>query len=361
MSDSFDLLDATGEFRVQATPWFLDARLPREKAIVSHGHSDHLGKGHALVLAHPITCELLKHRLAEPGEAAAPDPAALANGIGDAVDRIATQLVSVAYGEKYMDDDVAIEMFPAGHVLGSAMVRATTPRGRLLYTGDFRWQRDALTVPPCDPPADGADVLLMECTYGMSRYRFPPRAKAIEQLCDVVAAAFAEGKQPVCLCYSLGKAQEIARQLCTHGFAVAMHAAAFAITSIYERCGVHIGDVKAYAPEPAAIESRVLIVPPHIRNSRMVTNIKNAEIIVITGWAIDSSTKYRYQAQHALAISDHADFDELNEFVDVMRDRGVKQFLLTHGFVTEFCRHLRARGLNAAAARPPAQGTLFDD
>ena len=239
------------------------------------------------------------------------------------------------------------------------MARITTYRGRLLYTGDFRWKSDAITVPPCSPPADGADVVLMECTYGLPRYRFPPRSQIIAQLCDIIAVAQAEGKQPICLCYSLGKAQEIGRVLSDNGFAVCMHGAAYAITEIYQRNGIEVGDVCAY--EPGKIENKVLIAPPHIRNSRMITNIRNAEIIVITGWALDASAKYRYQAQHALPISDHADFDELNAFVDAMRDRGTKRFLLTHGSVKEFGRHLRSRNIDAAPARPPKQMSLFDD
>ncbi|MGN6367693.1 MAG: MBL fold metallo-hydrolase [Phycisphaerae bacterium] len=349
-----DLLDITTEFRIAGTPWFLDARLPRERAIISHAHSDHLGR-HAKVIATPITCDLISHRLAEPGEPTTSPPPQE----DPTPTRIPTEYVPLPYGEPHHDGPTTIDLFPAGHVLGSAMARITTPRGRLLYTGDFRWKPDALTVPRCSPPTDGADTVLMECTYGLPRYRFPDRASVLAQLCDLIAAAQAEGKQPICLCYSLGKAQEIARVLTDNGFGVCMHGAAYAITEIYHRNGVPTGDVCPY--EPGKIANRVLIAPPHIRNSRMITNIKNSEIIVITGWALDTSAKYRYQAQHALPISDHADFGELNAFVDAMRDRGAKRFLLTHGFVKEFCRHLRSRGIDAGPARPPPQLSLFDD
>ncbi len=293
MNDSISLLDMSdgnGEFLVAGTNWYLDARLPRQMAVVTHAHSDHLGR-HARVVATPMTCDLLTHRLGGPGEIGAEQntPALKANG----VDVVQTALVPLKYGEVFHEDGVSVDLFPAGHVLGSAMARVTTGRGRLLYTGDFRWKRDAVTVPACELPADGADVVLMECTYGLPRYRFPERSEMVEKLCDVVAAAQAEGKQPVCLCYSLGKAQEIGRVLCDNGFAVSMHGAAHSITQIYHRHGTRVGDVRAY--EPGGIEGTVLIAPPHIRNSRMITGIKNAEIIVITGWALDTSAKYRYQ------------------------------------------------------------------
>jgi putative mRNA 3-end processing factor len=343
---SSTLLDVSSEFRAAGTSWFLDARLPRAAAIVTHAHSDHLGR-HQRVVATAVTCDLLSHRLGGDEEVAGVDP------------RAPTELVALKYGEVFHENGTTIDLFPAGHVLGSAMARVTTERGRLLYTGDFRWKSDAATVPACSLPPDGADVVLMECTYGLPRYRFPERRAMIEELCDRVAAAQAEGKQPICLCYSLGKAQEIGRILNDHGFAVSMHGAAHAITQIYERHAVRIGDVRPY--QAGYIAGTVLIAPPHIRNSRMITNIKNAEIIVVTGWGLDPSAKYRYQAHHALAISDHADFDELNAFVDAMRERGAKKFLLTHGSVKEFGRHLRSRGVDASPARPAAQMALFDD
>jgi putative mRNA 3-end processing factor len=315
------------------------------------------------VVATPVTCDLLKHRLAEPGEAGAPaDPAAGAEGspIAAAAEGIATRLIPVRYGEGHREEGLTIELFPAGHVLGSAMARVMTPRGRLLYTGDFRFRDDALTVPACELPAEGADVVLMECTYGLERYRFPTRARVIEQLCDTVAAAFAEGRQPVCLCYSLGKAQEIGRSLLANGFRVTMHGAAYEITRIYREHGAEgLEGVRRY--EAGAIEGTVLIAPPHIRNSRMITGIANAHISVVTGWSLDSSTLYRYKAHAVFPISDHADFDELNAFVDAMRERGARHFLLTHGFVKPFCSHLRGRGVSAGPARPPPQMTLFDD
>ncbi|HVX85743.1 MAG TPA: MBL fold metallo-hydrolase [Phycisphaerae bacterium] len=345
------LLEASDEFRFAGSRWHLDARRPRPHAIVSHAHSDHLGR-HGAVLAHPITCDLLAHRLGDAADGAGGE-------IRETV--VPTQLLPLPYGSEHRDGELSIELFPAGHVLGSAMPRITTGRGRLLYSGDFRYApgQDALTVPACELPADGADVVLMECTYGLPRYRFPPRREAIERLCDSVAAAFAEGRQPICLCYSLGKAQEVARILADNGFAISMHGAAHAITEIYQRHGVRVAEARRY--EAGKIEGTVLIAPPHIRNSRMITGIKNGHIMVITGWAVDSAAKYRYQAAEALPMSDHADFEQLNAFVDAMRERGARHFLLTHGFVNEFGRHLRGRGVSAAPAVPPRQLALFDD
>src|SRR6202012_5168730 len=115
-----DFLDITNEFRVAGTPWYLDARFPRERAIVTHAHSDHLGR-HAKVVATPITCDLISHRLAEPGEAGTPVASPSEAPWEQVAERIATEYAALAYGEILHDSGAAIDLFPAGHVLGRAM------------------------------------------------------------------------------------------------------------------------------------------------------------------------------------------------------------------------------------------------
>jgi Cft2 family RNA processing exonuclease len=337
------MLDTASEFRLAGTDWFLDARQPRDQVVVTHAHSDHIGR-HRLCVATPITAAIMKHRLYDADELAGSDTTP--------ADPPA-QCIELPVGAIHKDGDVQLELFHAGHVLGSAMVRATTPEGSLLYTGDFRLRDDALTVPACSPVR--ADTLLMECTYGLARYRFPPRQQVLERLFDLITAAQANGRVPILLCYSLGKAQELTAHLTRNGFSVMLHGAAYAISQIYEQSGIPLGPFERYAAGQLA--GQVLIVPPHVRNSRMITAIKNAEIFAITGWALDSSAVYRYQAHHGIPFSDHADFDELNDFVDRVNP---KRVLLTHGFVKEMVRHLRSRGLDAHPARPPKQMALFD-
>ena len=74
-----------------------------------------------------------------------------------------------------------------------------------------------------------------------------------------------------------------------------------------------------------------------------------------TGWAVDATTKYRWGVDHAIPLSDHADFDQLIEAVRIVQPRAV---YCTHG-PNEFVDHLRDLGFNAFPLCPPAQGRLF--
>ena len=53
----------------------------------------------------------------------------------------------------------------------------------VLYTGDFKLRR-GLSAEPCEPRK--ADILIMETTYGLPQYVFPPTQdvlKGIHRLC----------------------------------------------------------------------------------------------------------------------------------------------------------------------------------
>ena len=151
----------------------------------------------------------------------------------------------------------------------------------------------------------------MESTFGQPRYRMPPRSETVARLLELVTDALADGRTPVIHAYPLGKSQEVTRLLTRAGVPVLQHPAIFAISQAYRECGVDLGDVRAYDAELVAGPRR-----DHAAAGRARFRLARAGApvsIAVTGWAVDSSTKYRWGVDHALPLSDHADFDELLE------------------------------------------------
>ena len=72
-------------------------------------------------------------------------------------------------------------LLPAGHILGSAQIFFETDAGSLLYTGDFKLA-PGLTAEPCEWRR--ADTLIMETTFGLPRYRMPPRAEVAARVVE---------------------------------------------------------------------------------------------------------------------------------------------------------------------------------
>lgn len=240
------------------------------------------------------------------------------------------------------------------------MLHVTRPEGTLLYTGDFKL-RESLTVPAARP--ERADVLVMESTYGQPHFRFPAWRTVAEQLLETVEDAFRAGRQPIVLGYSLGKGQEITRILTDGGHNVTLHGAVHSMSEIHRRLGVELGTYRRYAfadfHGPAALDLRergVLVAPPNCARAGFCTRFENPCRIVMSGWALLKNAIYRYGVEHALPLSDHADFDELMELIEIVRP---KKIYSHHGY-REFADILRAKGFDAELARPDEQLSLFD-
>src|SRR5262249_23000160 len=91
---------------------------------------------------------------------------------------------------------------------------------------------------------------------------------------------------------------------------------------------------------------KVLIYPPSANHSQMLERIARKRVALISGWAIDPNAVYRYQVDTAFPLSDHADYNELLRYVDLVQPHRV---LTLHGFAASFARDLRERGVDAWA------------
>lgn len=301
-----------------------DSRDPDEWAVVSHAHSDHIARHKRVALTEP-TARLLRQRLG-----------------GQREERV------LRFGERTEFSsprgDFALTLLPAGHILGSAMVMVEWSGGSLLYTGDFRLRPSPVCEPCGFQLARGCDWLVMETTFGRPEYVFPPTVEIVEGLLQFCREAFAAGETPVLLGWTLGKAQELLCLLANSGLRVAVHEAVLPLARIYEQCGVRLG---AYEPLNISQErDRVLICPPTFAQSPQRAALGPCRLAVATGWAMESSCKYRSGVDAAFPLSDHADFNELIEFVRQVRPRRV---FTTHGFAADFAATLRDLGFDAEA------------
>lgn len=249
---------------------------------------------------------------------------------------------------------VQLTAIPAGHCLGSAMLFAETEEDSFLYTGDFKLG-PSLTSVEVEPRH--AKTLIMESTFGRPNYRLPPRDQVIEELVSLVRQALEEERTPVVHAYALGKSQEASKILTTHGIPVQQHREVWRISQTYEKCGMALATGKAgvskYDEKP--LPGHAVVTIPKTMRSYRLSGLGETTSIAITGWAMNPSTKYRLQVDHALPLSDHADFDELIEFT---RQVNPEKVLCTHG-PREFVDHLKDEGFNAEPLVPDKQKRLF--
>jgi Cft2 family RNA processing exonuclease len=298
--------------------WWLDAQKSQARSFVSHAHSDHIAS-HREIIATRATASLMRLRVGGKREEHILD-----------------------YGQPFTADfGCEVKLYPAGHIFGSAMIHATTEHGSLLYTGDFKL-RPSLAAETCVVPR--ADVLIMETTFGLPRYVFPPQEKIEQDIIDFCRQALADKVTPVLYAYSLGKTQELLQIVGRAGLPIALHANSHKMSRRDTELGMTLPPYVLLDPSNHA--GHVVIAPPMMNHLEPLTWINPKRTAVATGWAMDHGAIYRNGCDAAFPLSDHADFPDLLAFVDQVKPKIVYTL---HGFAKEFATTLRARGIEAWA------------
>ena len=291
----------------------IDADRRQPQGFVSHAHSDHMAR-HELALLTPATAALYFQRLGK-------RPVRL-----------------MPYGERIELGDLRLTAFPAGHMLGSAMLLAESASHRMLYTGDFCLTPGRTSGPPVSLPR--ADILVMESTFGDPQFCLPPRRVCEVQLIELVRTAIGAGRPPVIHAYAAGKAQDVCRLLCDHGIPTLQHPAVARISRVYAELGRQVGPIHEYR---GSWNRESAIVAPPRRHARRLSLPRQSVSIAATGWALLPETRRRWGVDYAVALSDHADFPQLLKCVEEVNPQIV---FCTHGpksFVEQLCQ----RGWNA--------------
>lgn len=304
----------------------LDVTRRQKLGFMSHAHADHIAR-HELGLCTPETAALFRHRRGQHH-----------------------RIKELPYRKPVELGPVRLTTYPAGHCLGSAMLLAESDEQSLLYTGDFKLGPSA-TSEPAELPH--ADILVMESTFGKPKYRLPPREEVIGELIELVRTTLAAGRTPIIHAYALGKAQEVTKLLTDAGIPVQQHPMTFAVSEVYRQCGTDLGKVTEYKGHWQA-GSALMTLPRGMKEFRLA-GIDDPVSIAVTGWAMDSATKFRQKVDHALPLSDHADFAQLLETAERV---GAKSIYCTHG-PREFVEHLRAEGFNAFPVTGSYQTRMF--
>ena len=291
-------------------------------AFVSHAHADHFAR-HESALCSDITAALVRKRfhLAE------------------------SRIEPVSFHVPIVRDGFRLRLLPAGHICGSAMLHVTRIRDNasLLYTGDFKTRRGRTSE---SVNFLTADTLIMETTFGLPNFEFPNIMEIEAAILRFVHDAFTDGDTPVLLGYSLGKAQEALALLTEHGIPALLHPAVAAMTAACRDAG------RDELPDPVEFDGHappghVVIVPPNAVRSKLMRGLPSKRVAMLTGWALQPGSKYRYRVDEVIPLSDHADHPGLMECIKRVRP---KRILTVHGFAREFAAELRGRGMDAWCA-----------
>ncbi len=313
--------------KIRGLDLWLDATRSQPLSFISHAHQDHVAR-HQQAITSPSTANLLQKR-----------------------DTGIKKIIRLNFHEPFQLNGVRIELFPAGHILGSAQILIENDH-RIVYTGDFKLRSsrtaESVVFKPCD-------ILIMESTFGRPHYIFPPVEESLNQLIHFIHEAFEQRAVPVLYAYALGKSQEVIKILGDSGYAVCIHPIVQQFTEVYQACGVRFHNLEPISGNH--FYRKVLVLPPHLRRSRLVQRLHRKRTAMLTGWAVDQGAARRFGVDRAIPFSDHADFRELLTYVKRVQPRKV---YTVHGF-PELAAALRKIGFSATHLENNRQLRLWED
>ena len=305
--------------------FFIDPTRPVDKAVITHGHSDHARPGHGAVLATQETLDMMRLRYGE-------------NFAGS------TQVATP--GETLTLGGATVTFHPAGHVLGSAQVAVECKGLKIVASGDYKDAPDPTCAPfelvPCD-------VFITEATFGLPVFRHGDASGEIAKLLHSVAV-FPERAHLVGA-YSLGKAQRVMALIRKAGYdkPIYLHGAMEKITNYYVSRGIDLGELRPVrGADKAELAGAVALCPPSALQDVWTRRFPDPVPCFASGWMRVRARARQKSIEFPMVISDHADWDELNRTVDEVQ---AAEIWVTHGSEEALIHEVAKRGVRGRPLR----------
>ena len=299
----------------------IDPTRPVEKALITHGHSDHARAGHGAVLATQETLDIMRLRYGE---------------------GFAGSTQAIRYGEKLTLGGTEVSFHPAGHVLGSAQIRVACGGLSIVASGDYKDVPDPTCAPfelvPCD-------VFITEATFGLPVFRHHDAVGEIAKLLHSLEV-FPERAHLVGA-YSLGKAQRVIAVIraAGHDKTIYLHGAMEKITRYYEDKGIPLGPLERVAgAKKAELAGAITLCPPSAMGDLWSRRFPDPVFAFASGWMRVRARARQRGVTLPLVISDHADWDGLTATIAAT---DASEVWVTHGQEDALVHWCTSRGLKA--------------
>jgi putative mRNA 3-end processing factor len=303
--------------------FYVDPSSAVDRAIITHGHSDHARSGHEHVLATRETLAIMQMRL------------------GSGAGRTSQAL---AYGQPLKVGDVTVTLFPAGHVLGSAQVLIQWKGARAVISGDYKRSPDP-TCAPFEPVP--CDLFITEATFALPVFRHGEAKEEVAKLLKS-RALFPERTHVVGV-YGLGKCQRLIALLREAGYdrPIFLHGGLQGCSALYETFGVRLGPLApATGPKRDTFAGEIVLAPPSAISDRWSRRFPDPVTAFASGWMRVRARARQQGIELPLVISDHADW---NELTTTIAETGAEEIWVTHGREDALLYHIEASGRRGRA------------
>lgn len=316
-----------------AGDFYIDPWRPVDRALITHGHSDHARPGMARYLATEAAAPVIRHRLGE------------------------IVLETIRYGETRQIGGVSVSFHPAGHVPGSAQIRVARRGEVWVVSGDYKTMPDGLSEP-------FAPVLchafITECTFGLPVFKWTSQDVLRAQINGWWAANAAAGRPSLLGAYALGKAQRLLATVDAGIGPILTHGAVENTNAVLRAQGLALPATIRVTPDTRAKDhpGALVLATPSALSGPWARRFPGASTAFASGWMALRGVRRRRAADRGFVVSDHADWDGLNTAI---RATGAERIFVTHGYTSVFRRWLEEQGFDAKVVATDYQGEALEE
>ncbi len=315
-----------------AGDFYIDPWRPVDRALITHGHSDHARWGMGTYLATHAALPVMRHRL------------------GD------ISAEGIAFGEVRKIGDAQVSFHPAGHVPGSAQIRVEVKGEVWVASGDYKVIDDGLTE-AFEPVK--CHHFITESTFGLPVFRWAPQGHVAAEINAWWAACAAQGKTAFLGAYALGKAQRLLSMLDPDIGPILTHTAVENTNAVMRAQGIALPDtILANADlNPKDHPGALVLSVPSALGSKWARKFGPQESAFASGWMALRGVRRRRAGDRGFVISDHADWSGL---LWAIRETGAENIYVTHGYTDIFMRYLNDNGWQAQVVPTQFEGESLD-
>ncbi len=305
----------------EAGNFYIDPWKPVDRAVITHGHSDHASFGHKYYLCHRFTKPILQLRL------------------GD------NNYQTLDWNETIFMNSVKLSLHPAGHIIGSSQIRLEYQDEVWVISGDYKTEDDGISG-KFEPVK--CNTFITESTFGLPVYKWKPQQEIYNNIINWITRNKENGRSSILLAYSLGKAQRVLQAIKETTQNIFAHGAIYNMQQTLIEAGFDLQPVVRVTPETPKelLKDTVIIAPPGADGTSWMKKFNPYSVGVCSGWMQVRGNARRRNADAGFALSDHADWQGLLESV---KATGAERVFVTHGFQSAFSRYLNEENICLAA------------
>ena len=305
----------------EAGNFYIDPWKPVEKALITHGHSDHARFGNKYYLCQKFTKPILQLRLGE------------------------VSIQTVEWGEKLDLNGVSVSFHPAGHIIGSSQIRLEYNGEVWVVSGDYKTEDDGISG-KFEPIK--CNAFITESTFGLPIYCWKPQSEIYSNIINWINKNKETGKTSILISYSLGKSQRVIQAIKETAENIFAHGAVFNMQQTLIDAGWDLQPVVRVTPETPKdlLKETVVIAPPGAEGTSWMKKFHPYSLGVCSGWMQVRGNARRRNVDAGFALSDHADW---NGLLETVKATGAEKVFVTHGFQAAFSRYLNEEGIAIAS------------